>query len=154
MALSNMYESEKKWNHRFMELAEHVALWSKDPSTKVGAVISSGKEVLSLGYNGFPARIPDHPSDLNSRERKYPRVVHAEVNAILRLDRRFRPPQPLQITVTHMPCSSCAVIIIGAGITEVLTKIPDEDLIDRWPGMKTTARIFEEAGIKVSLLDT
>ena len=30
---------DNKWHNRFMELAEHVAQWSRDPSTKVGAVI-------------------------------------------------------------------------------------------------------------------
>jgi dCMP deaminase len=27
------------WDKRFLDLAEHVAQWSKDPRTKVGAVI-------------------------------------------------------------------------------------------------------------------
>lgn len=29
----------EKWNRRFVELAKNVSTWSKDPSTKVGAVI-------------------------------------------------------------------------------------------------------------------
>ena len=29
----------KKWHMRFLEMAELVGSWSKDPSTKVGAVI-------------------------------------------------------------------------------------------------------------------
>ena len=27
--------NSKKWNERFLNLAEHVSLWSKDPSTEV-----------------------------------------------------------------------------------------------------------------------
>lgn len=153
MALSSMYESERKWRYRFMELAEHVASWSKDPSTKVGAVIVSGKEVLSLGYNGFASRTPDHDSYLNDREEKYPRVIHAEVNAVLRLDKRFRPPHPLQMFVTHTPCSSCASIIIAAGISEVIANKPSEDMLKRWPGMKKTELLFDEAGLQLILLD-
>ena len=153
MALSSMYESERKWRYRFMELSEHIASWSKDPSTKVGAVIVSGKEVLSLGYNGFSPRTPDHDSYLNDREEKYPRVIHAEVNAVLRLDKRFRPPYPLQIFVTHMPCSSCASIIIAAGISEVITNKPSKEMLGRWPGMNKTGLLFGEAGIQLTLLD-
>ena len=42
-----------KWNKRFMELAFLVASWSKDPSTKTGAVIvGPDKEIRSTGYNG------------------------------------------------------------------------------------------------------
>ena len=48
------------WDLRFFGLAEHVAQWSKDPSTKVGAVIVNDlKQVLSLGYNGFPRGCSD-----------------------------------------------------------------------------------------------
>jgi deoxycytidylate deaminase len=28
-----------KWDYRFLALAEHISLWSKDPSTRVGAII-------------------------------------------------------------------------------------------------------------------
>jgi deoxycytidylate deaminase len=37
---------------------KEVSTWSKDPSTKVGAVtVGSKKEVLSQGFNGFPRNI-------------------------------------------------------------------------------------------------
>ena len=29
----------EKWHKRFMEVAELVATWSKDPSTKTGAIV-------------------------------------------------------------------------------------------------------------------
>lgn len=41
-----------KWHSRFMEMANLVASWSKDPSTKVGAVIVDDKRrIVSVGYN-------------------------------------------------------------------------------------------------------
>ena len=44
-----------KWDIRYLELAELVASWSKDPSSKIGAVaVGSKGEVLAQGYNGFP----------------------------------------------------------------------------------------------------
>ncbi len=47
-----------KWADRFMSLAEHVATWSKDPSTQVGCVIvDKQNRVVSLGFNGFPRGI-------------------------------------------------------------------------------------------------
>jgi dCMP deaminase len=43
------------WDLRFLTLAKTVSTWSKDPSTKVGAVIvDKNRRVVSLGYNGFP----------------------------------------------------------------------------------------------------
>jgi dCMP deaminase len=51
---------DKKWDIRFIELAKHVSTWSKDPSTKVGAIIATeDRRVLSMGYNGFPRGCPD-----------------------------------------------------------------------------------------------
>jgi dCMP deaminase len=44
-----------KWIVRFLDLARTVSQWSKDPSTKVGAVIADNQQrVVSLGFNGFP----------------------------------------------------------------------------------------------------
>ncbi len=43
----------EKWDRRFIELAQHIATWSKDPSSRVGAVIvdehrrDSGQQSIS-----------------------------------------------------------------------------------------------------------
>ena len=43
-----------------MRLAKEAAQWSKDPSSKIGAVAIGGKgQVLSTGYNGFPRGCSD-----------------------------------------------------------------------------------------------
>ena len=45
-----------KWDHRFLDLATHIASWSKDPSTKVGCVVvGSDREIRSTGFGGSPA---------------------------------------------------------------------------------------------------
>lgn len=137
------------WTDRFMSLADMVATWSKDPSTKVGAVITSGKEIVSLGFNGFPARTPDNPAHLEDRAEKYPRVVHAELNAILRI--RGNHTQ-MKMFCTHLPCSGCAAAIIASGIEHVITRRPSEAMMARWPGMETTIVMFREAGVELSLI--
>ena len=71
------------WDARFLEVAVLVSKWSKDPSTKVGAVIAKGKFVVSLGFNGHPARVADSAERLEIREIKYRTIIHAEINAIL-----------------------------------------------------------------------
>ena len=48
------------WDSRFLRIAQEVSTWSKDPSTKVGAVIVDNRNrVVSMGYNGFPQRVAD-----------------------------------------------------------------------------------------------
>ena len=57
-----------KWDLRLLGLAEHVAQWSKDPSTQVGAVIADKKHrVLSLGFNGFARGVRDLAERLENR---------------------------------------------------------------------------------------
>ena len=73
-----------EWDLRFLELAKLVSTWSKDPSTKVGAVIiDDNRRVVSVGYNGFPKGVRDSEHRLGNREVKYNYMVHAERNAML-----------------------------------------------------------------------
>src|SRR4051794_22836798 len=58
------------WDSRFLEMARLVSTWSKDPSTQVGAVITRGKFVVSLGFNGHPKGVSDTPDRLENREVK------------------------------------------------------------------------------------
>ena len=65
----------KKWDLRFLEMARNAASWSKDPSTKVGAIIvDDDKRVISVGYNGFPKGVRDDER-LDDRQEKYKIIV-------------------------------------------------------------------------------
>ena len=64
-----------KWDSRFLELAKLVSTWSKDPSTKTGAVIvRPDRSVASIGFNGFPVKMSDHQELYDNREEKYSRL--------------------------------------------------------------------------------
>lgn len=118
------------WSKRFLGLASHIAEWSKDPSTKCGAVITRGNRIVSLGFNGFPSGVSDCESRLNDREIKYKMVLHAEVNALL-----FAREDLSDCTLYVMPmppCSRCAAQIIQAGIKTIVTVPPPDDKLERW----------------------
>ncbi len=138
-----------KWDHRFLILAEHISEWSKDPSTKVGAVITHtrSKRVVSMGFNGFPAGVEDTPERLDDRDTKYEMVVHAEQNALMFAGDRaegctlYVHPLP--------PCARCAVMIIQAGVVRVVCDQPDFD-DERWGEQaKTADTMLREAGLEV-----
>ena len=66
-----------------MQLAEQISTWSKDPTSKIGAVAVGDKgQVLAQGYNGFPRGMDDNELFYLNRVTKHNRVVHAEMNAI------------------------------------------------------------------------
>lgn len=143
-------DPQAKWHHRFINLAEHVAQWSKDPSTKVGAVIvDSQRRVVSLGYNGLPRGVIDHDYILNNKELKLQVVKHAEENAILNSLLR---PADCTIYVTHHPCASCAGSIVQSGIRRVVfpSVCLDTTFSERWKQSLSLAQtIFEESGVEV-----
>jgi hypothetical protein len=73
-----------RWDHHFLRLCQDHARMSKDPSTRVGAVIvGPDGEIRSAGFNGFPRGILDSDDRLNDRETKLKLMVHGEMNAIL-----------------------------------------------------------------------
>ncbi len=140
-----------KWHRRFLRLAEHVAEWSKDPSTKCGAIIvDENQVVVGMGYNGFPRGVEDKPEHYANREEKYPRVVHAELNAILNAsgtcDESFIYVWPI------LPCSECAKAIIQSGVIAVYAPNLEggSETRDRWEKSNAISlEMFEDAAIHV-----
>ena len=135
-----------KWDRRFLSIAKNVSLWSRDPSTKCGAVITRGKFVVALGFNGFPTGVSDANDLYADREKKYKRVLHAELNAIL------SAKQDLTGCTVYVyplpPCSQCAAAIIQTGITRVVTLNPTKDLEERWgASLKEATDMFAEAKV-------
>lgn len=129
-------------------LAEHVAFLSKDPSTKVGAVIFDKKRrVISTGYNGFARGVADTSERLEDRETKLKLTLHAEKNAILFAGRDL---DGCTIVVTHPCCSQCAAQVIQSGIKHVVWPKPDVDFLERWAkDYVLTKKQFSEAGVSV-----
>ncbi len=132
------------WHKRFLDLCEHVATWSKDPSTKLGSVIVDDKKrVVSIGYNGFPRGVDDRHDRYDDRPTKYLFVAHAERNA---LDNAPMMVDNCTMYVTLLPCNECAKSIIQKGITTVVTYRPEREDVFNW---NITLAMFNEAGVNV-----
>lgn len=108
-----------KWDSRFLQAAAMFASWSKDPSTKVGAVlVDRERRILGTGYNGFPRGVEDSIERLENRDLKYPLTAHAEVNAILGCT--LRPAGATLYVYPYPPCHECTKAIIQAGVRRVV----------------------------------
>jgi dCMP deaminase len=131
------------WDKRFLELAALIGSWSKDPSTKVGAVIvRPDRTIASLGYNGFPRGVDDTYQD---REHKLLRTVHAEMNAILSAR---EPLHGCTIYVTPLcPCSNCAAAIIQAGIIRVVAEAPAIQRPEWEASFEAAKEMFSQTGV-------
>lgn len=133
------------WNEYFMGLAHHVATRSKDPSSKVGAVIiDTDRRIVSTGFNG-PPRGTDDDIAFADRDIKLMRVLHAEENAILFAMRSVRG---YSMFTTHHPCAHCAAVIAQAGIQHVYHPPVSASFMNRWYDQITQAQeMFREAGV-------
>jgi len=138
-----------KWDHRFLDLADRIAAWSKDPSTKVGAIIVRPNRTLcSVGYNGFPRGVEDTEERYEDRETKYQMVVHAEINAILTAEEELKA-YTLYVSPLH-PCPQCAAAIIQVGIKRVVSR---ETFRGDWKDrLAVSQKMFKEAGVKLDIV--
>lgn len=147
-----MNPHSSSWQSKYLGLAQHISTWSKDPSTKVGAVVvNKDQQILSIGYNGFPRGIEDDHR-LNNRDEKYKLVVHAEMNAIYNATHNGVSLNNSVLYVHGLPvCSDCANGIIQSGIKYVvMTKL--DEIPDKWLDsfIDGTAPKFIEAGVEYS----
>lgn len=138
------------WDERFLDLAAFVAQWSKDPRSKVGAVVAdpTTNRVLGIGYNGFPRGVVDSLERLNDRAIKHKLIVHAETNALLNAART----KETTLYITVPPCGECAKVIVQAGVTRVVCAAVAETHWAHWKeSMETSVLILREGGVHLDI---
>ena len=163
MDIDKIRESKQHWLEYFFEICEVVSKKSKDPSTKVGCVISNDcNSILSTGFNGFPIGVEDKivnvsedkikKSSRYERPEKYYWISHAEENAIAFAARNGVSLNGATLYVNRMqPCTRCTRLLIQAGIKKVyvMQDVPDET-IQRWKEDNEIAdKMLKEAGVEI-----
>lgn len=138
-----------KWDYRFLELARFIAQWSKDPSTKTGAVIvAPNRSVVSTGYNGFPQNMPDKPEWYADRAEKYSRIVHCEMNAAM-----WAQVSLQGCTLYTYPlasCDRCMVHMLQKGITRFVAPQLAVDMHERWhASLERTRSYARDSGVEL-----
>ena len=147
----------EKWHSRFMEVALLVASWSKDPSTKTGAVVvGPDKEIRATGYNGPVRGVEDDVPERLERPTKYEFFEHAERNAVYNACLTGVSLKGCVMYATHPPCTDCARAIIQSGIKMLVTReLPQNNNIPSgtWRDkLEYSAQMFREAGIEYKIL--
>lgn len=123
---------DRKWDIRFLKRAKDDSMWSKDPSTQVGAIIvRPDKTIASTGFNGFPMKMPDHDAYYLDRDEKYSRIIHGEMNALI-FSRDATIEGYTLYTWPFLPCSNCFNHMIQAGIIRFVAPECPHHLKERW----------------------
>lgn len=148
--ITEMKERQRKWDLRFLRVIKNeVSTWSKDPSTKCGSLIAVDvNDLVSTGYNGYAAGVDDDAT-LYTREEKYPRIIHAEANAILRAKCNLKGHTLYVYPLA--PCGQCAAMICQVGIIRVVAVVPnDTERLQRWEDSNCAAMDqFKKKGVEI-----
>jgi dCMP deaminase len=152
--LGRQLATQDKWDRRFLDMARLVSTWSKDPSTKVGAVVTDRlRRVVGTGFNGFPRGVEDSEERYDDRDTKLKMVVHAELNALLQAGERARGGTIYVFpTFTGPPnmCTGCAKAAIQAGIVRSVCWAAKGEPRSKWADEIATAGVMcEEAGLRM-----
>ena len=101
----------------WIDVAKSISKRSYDPRFQVGAVVvtEDNTQVLAVGYNG---NYSGGPNIVESEEPGESGFIHAEINALLKMD--YNNPKRKKLYLTLSPCRMCAKAIINAGINEVI----------------------------------
>jgi dCMP deaminase len=139
-----------EWDYRWLKTAEHYASFSKDPSTKVGALTVKENRPLSQGWNGFPRGIEDSEARLNNREVKYEYVVHAEMNSIYNAACEGVSLKGATLYVHGLlMCSECCKGVLQSGIKRVVMRTTNDDPASTWSrSWLKSKNMMEEAGVE------
>ena len=134
------------WDEFFMGVAELAAKRSKDPKTRVGAVLVRNNRIISTGYNGMPYtkkvdndQVYSWSKNEDAKLNKHSYVVHAELNAILNARQSV---EGCTLYCTLLPCNECAKAIVQSGIkTVIYHDKKDKEIYD------ISLEMMENAGI-------
>jgi len=105
------------WDEVWMATAALIAQRSYDPRHQVGVVIVSedNTQVFAVGYNG---NYKGGPNEVESEVPGESGMIHAEINALLKMD--YNNPKRKIMYITLSPCRMCAKAIVNSGIDEVV----------------------------------
>lgn len=149
--------NQRKWDIRFLNMAEHVSKWSScfQENRQVGAVVVKGKRIVTTGYNGAPSGVKtckEKQECLRCKQQiksgtqlEVGYAVHAEQNAIIQAARLGIAIDECTLYCTHQPCTICAKMIINAGIKRVVYRFgyPNEFSLE----------LFRESGVEIEKLE-
>ncbi len=114
-----------------MQTAQVFAELSHARRLHVGAIVVKEDRIVSIGYNGMPAGWDNNCEDeighvfdsighiVETRLKTKPEVLHAEMNALMKLAKSTESGNGADLFITHAPCLDCAKGIFQAGIARV-----------------------------------
>jgi dCMP deaminase len=129
------------WGEYFMMLAEVVKKRADCTRRKVGAIVVKDSRIITTGYNGTPNKVKNCTDGGCARCKRRDKkeiewfeyeesciCIHAEQNAIIQAAYIGTSTRDAIVYSTTNPCSSCAKMLINAGVVKLVYKQEHHDL--------------------------
>lgn len=144
------------WDEYFIEIMEAVSKRATCDRGRAAAVIVKSRQILTTGYVGSAVGAP-HCDEVGHDMRKFiddvgnisehcVRTVHAEQNAICQAAKYGIQIEGATIYMRMEPCSTCAKMIVNAGIKEVVCQ-------RHYHAAEESRKIFKKAKVKLKVLE-
>ncbi len=144
------------WDEYFMEIARTVAKRATCDRGRSGCVIARDKQILVTGYVGAPRGLPHcdeigHQFKTMTHEDGHQtqhcvRTTHAEQNAICQAAKIGASINGATIYCKMTPCTTCAKMIINAGIIRVVCD-------KKYHAGQESEAMFKQAGVEIVFFD-
>lgn len=144
------------WNEVFMRGVYNISWKSKDPKTKIGAILVKDNIPIVQCFNGFPRLIRDDVRKYADRNLKRKMVAHAEANTIFLSARLGKNTYDATCYTQGIPCSNCAIALIQGGIKEIIVhkQWPNLTHSPEWvDSIELSNSLLKEAGIPIIVFD-
>ncbi|MAF99005.1 MAG: hypothetical protein CMH61_00175 [Nanoarchaeota archaeon] len=155
--LYRLQDKRPNWDEYFMNIAEQVKMRCTCMSAKKGTIIARDKMIISTGYNGSPKGIEHctkggcerctsrHLGKIKSGVYSEPCICcHSEENAIAQAAYNGTSTKGAILYTTFTPCTTCAKMIINAGIVEVVAQVAYPDDVG--------TKLLKDAGVRLRVL--
>jgi dCMP deaminase len=151
---------KSKYISAYMQTAQIFANCSTAVRLKVGAIVVKDDRILSIGYNGTPSGWDNNCEEVvevkvNDSRYNYdnftkelktkPEVLHAEMNALMKLAKSTESGDQATMFITHAPCMDCAKGIYQAGIKSIYYRTSYRDVAG--------VEFLEKCGVKIEKVE-
>jgi len=126
-----------KFDPFYWAIVEAAAAQSVATRHKVGALVVTPSGMMSSGWNGKPVGmdnacettlVEDEDNPGKVRWKTDPAVLHAEVNAIMKMTREGVSTKGSILFVSRAPCFECAKALHGLGLKTVYYQEDHDDM--------------------------
>jgi dCMP deaminase len=146
------------WDRYFLDLCEAVSKRATCDRGRSGCVVVKDKRILTTGYVGSPAGLPHCDDDGVGHDMRKVfddagnvtnhcvRTIHAEQNALVQAAKFGIPVDGGTLYCKMVPCRTCAMLIINAGIKRVVAE-------KHYHADNDTVELFKQAGIELVVVN-